>query len=189
MSEVADIRPVKFWTKYVPTEDGFREVDWVEFARRGEAKFQTTPMAIKHAEREIQIWPVLEPYYRAWKDGRKAELNGTALNAWMGLSEEQIEVLKSRDTHTLEDLASLSDALCAKIGLPGIQNLKAGAKRFLDGLAGNKIDHALSEKDAQIAALQAQMADLMALVGRDPAEEPVTRRPGRPRKDAEAEAA
>ena len=186
----ADIRPVKFWTKYVPSDDGLREVDWCEYSRRGEAKYTSTPDAVSRLMKAPGIWSVLEPYYEAWKNGRKHVSGGTPLDAWAGITSEQIEVLKQHDTHTLEDLATLPDALVNKIGLPGLANLRAGAGRFLTGLAGNKVESALAEKDVQIATLQAQMADMMELLQQQPSgEEPPRRGPGRPRKDADAEAA
>lgn len=186
MSE-ADIRPVKFWTAYVPSGEGsgLREIDWVEYARRGEAKYTTTPMRIKDAERNSQIWPTLEKFYRAWKDGKKIVDNGTPLDAWVGLSAEQIEVLKFHDCHSLEDLAALTDAHRSKIGLPGLNGIQQGAARFLTGLSGNKVEVALAEKDQQIAALQAQMEQMAEMIASkmDADEEP-KRGPGRPRKDA-----
>ena len=189
MADVADIRPVKFWTKYVPSEEGLREVDWCEYARRGEAKYTTTPDAVSRLRKAPGIWAALEPHYDAWKNGRQTVAGGTPLDAWAGLSVEQIEILKQNDTRSLEDLSSLTDALVSKIGLPGLINLRAGAARFLAGLSGAKVENALAEKDAQITALQAQMADLMALMGQPQedaggdAEEPVRRKPGRPRRE------
>lgn len=192
MSEaIADIRPIKFWTKYVQNpEGGLREVDWVEFARRGDAKYTTVPMSIKQASADRQIWPALEPHYTAWKNGRKVAIDGTALDAWAGITAEQIDVLKVNDVHTLEDLVKLTDAQRERIGLPGLLDIQRGAQRFLTGLSGGKVETALAEKDMQIQALQQQMADLMALMGKDNDEEPVKRRPGRPPRASEgAEAA
>lgn len=185
----ANIRPIKFWTVYVPSGEGagLREVDWVEYARRGDAKYTTTPLPIKHAQKNTQIWPVLEPYYTAWKEKREYKGNGTPLDAWAGVTPEQIEVLKYHDCSSLEELIALTDAHKTKIGLPGLTALQQGAQRFLTGLSGNKIEIALAEKDQQIEALKAQMDQMAELMAAklDAAEGDEPRRgPGRPRKDA-----
>ena len=188
MSDLADIRPIKFWTTYAPSGEGngLREIDWVEYARRGDAKHQITPMRIRDAQRNTQIWPALEKFYEAWKNGRTITTNGTPLDAWAGLSAEQIEVLKFHDCHSLEDLVAMTDAHKTKVGLPGLTTLQQGAARFMTGLAGNKIESALAEKDQQIAALQSQMEHMAELIAAkmDADEEAPKRGPGRPRKEA-----
>jgi hypothetical protein len=188
--EVADVRAVRFWTKYVENPDGtMREVDWVEYARKGDAKYQITPEAIKRLPPAVMRAVASE--YNAWKAGKAPVLNGTPLDVWTGLDAGQIEVLRSRDVRTLEDLASLTDGQAERVPLPGMLHLRQGAKRFLDARSGAKVENELARKDAEIEALKLKMEELAALVqGRDHDEEPVKRRPGRPRREADdAEAA
>ncbi len=187
--EVADVRAVRFWTKYVEDKNGIREVDWVEYARRGDAKYQVTPEAIKRLP--VAVFRAIEQDYKSWKAGREPVLHGTPLDVWTGLDAGQIDALRSKDIRTLEDLASITDGQAERVPLPGMQSLRLGAKRFLDARSGTKVEVELAKKDDEIAALKAQMEALAAMVeGRDHDDEPVKRRPGRPRKeDADAEAA
>lgn len=188
--EVSDIRPVRFETRYVRNEDGtMREVHWVEYARRGDAKYQVTPARIKDIKTAPGLWEPLRPHYEAWLKGQTLDVSGTPLAAWAGLTREQIEVIKVNDVHSVEDLANLSDGQRDRIGLPGMVSIQQGARRFLAAQSGTKVESALAEKDAQIAALQAQMDALMEALNRDNDEEPVKRRPGRPRKEDAEEAA
>lgn len=189
--EVADIRPVKFETRYVRNEDGtHREVDWVEYARRGDAKYQVTPARIRDIQKIPGLWEPLRPHYEAWRRGQSyVDDGGTPLAAWAGLTREQMEVIKAADVHSVESLAGLSDSQRDRIGLPGMVSIQQAAKRFLDSRSSAKVETALAQKDEEIAALRAQMEMLIeSMAPRGDDEEPARRRgPGRPRKEESAQ--
>lgn len=189
--EAADIRPVRFETRYVRNEDGtMREVDWVEYARRGDAKYQVTPARIRDIQKIPGLWAPLQAHYEAWKRGQSiVDDGGTPLAAWAGLTREQMEVIKAADVHSVESLAGLTDSQRDRIGLPGMVSIQQAAKRFLDSRSSAKVETALAQKDEEIAALKAQMEMLMeAMQGQaGNEEEPRRRGPGRPRKEDAAQ--
>lgn len=180
------VRAVKFWTKYVPQPDGTTKgVDWVEYAPRGKAKYSTIPEAIPRLQKDRSgLWEALQPAYDAWKRGQEIPTNGTPLAAWPGVSVEQAEMLRTADCRTVEEVAELTDAIMQRIGLPGLRDIRTNAQAFLTSKDGSKVASALAQKDEQIAALQAQMQDLMDLITKPGEADEPKRGRGRPPKDA-----
>ena len=185
VSGAVSVRAIKFWTKYVPQPDGSTKgVDWVEYAPRGKAKYSVIPDAVSRLQKDRSgIWEALLPSYEAWKRGQEMPTEGTPLAAWPGVSVEQAELLRNADCRTVEEVASLTDALMQRIGLPGLRDIRTNAQAYLTSKDGSKVVSALAEKDQQIAALQQQMQDLMELITKGDADEPKRGR-GRPPKDA-----
>lgn len=180
----AAIVPLKFWTTYVPDGEGFREVDYVQWTRKG-SNGATTEDKISRVRKDVIKWPVLERYYEHWKKGQEAPVSGTALEAWAGITREQIAVLKSVHLTSVEDFASASDGVIVKLNIPGIRGLQQKAKAFLANRSTAAAAEEIAKRDEQIEFLKAQIEELHELVAKlAPKEdgEPVKRGPGRPRK-------
>lgn len=190
----ADVLPQQFVEKYVKDPDGsHRAVEWVEYFPRGQKKYTIVSARIVDVMRATDgTWECLKPYYDAWKEGREAPVFGTPLAAWSGVTPEQAEVLRVNGIKTVEDVAVMNDATMTKVGLPGIRTIRDAAKGWEAAKDTRAVEADMQRMRDENEALRAQMESLMAMMGeqaRDNVEEPVKRRPGRPRKDDDAEAA
>ena len=182
------IRVIKFWSEY---RVGKQPVDWVLLAPMGEDFERTqTPLRIddidpdKFPERKrsgdgyefaLARWKFIKPRYDAWKKGEELPEDGTPLAAWSGLTPDQVDILKSKDIRTVEEVAKSGVDVMAAMRFPNAQELPALAQAWLDGGTA-------AEKDAEIAAMKAQLATLTAAMNEN--SEPPKRGPGRPRKEA-----
>lgn len=101
--------------------------------------------------------------YGNWKKGRSAIQSGTPLSMWPAIGPAQIKELEHLSVYTVEQFAGLPDNNAHSIR--GFHGLKAKAKDFLvnaEKASANGALHAeLSKRDEQIAALQAQLAQLL----------------------------
>lgn len=183
----ATVRPLRFYKKYVGDgAGGLREVDWVEYAGVGNAKYLTTPDAIARVQKLTDgTWECIKPAYEAWKSGDEVPLTGTPLAAWSGVSPEQAEILKIRDIRTVEDVAQMTDRHMEKIGIPEIRRVRDMAKAWLDSKDNRKLETEMADKDERIALLEQQISEMMAML--QPGEEP--KRRGRPPKARDEEEA
>lgn len=189
------IRVIGFKTEYKLD----KATDWVQIAP-ADSSFDKTrtwhrvreltpPPAVDEVARNslsykvmVARWDVIEPAYRAWKEGQDVPETGTPLAAWAALSPEQVAHLRLRGIKTVEDVRDMSESLFPHIPFPNVRQLPALAAKFLDGR-----DKAAA--DADNAALRDRIAALeAALSERAEAEEAPKRSPGRPRK-ADAEVA
>lgn len=168
---------------------GTRDVEFVDITSVGNAKYTVIPMRIQDAMRDTTgLWAAIEPAYNAWKKGMEVPTTGTPLTSWHGITREQIEAVRVHGLYTVEDVAQMTDAILQKVGGIGMHAVREAARSWDMAKDTRAITQDLAAKDAEIDALKQQMADLMEMMQGDPNEEPVKRRPGRPRKD-ESEAA
>ena len=104
--------------------------------------------------------------YEAWKAGKTDVHEGTPLSTWPQVSKAQVMELAHFNIKTIEDLANLSDEKAMRF--MGIQALKKAAQDFLaaakSGAPLTKMRAELEARDSEIAALKAQMADVIAKV-------------------------
>jgi hypothetical protein len=187
-----NIRIIEFETVYPSPEMPIaKETDYVSFSAVGNAKYQVTRMRIVDAQRDLTgLWDVIKPHFEAWKKGEELPEHGTPLAAWNGCTAAMAKTLKSFDVRTVEDIADLTESQVQKIGLGGLYAVRQAAKRWVEAQGTRDIAAALGEKDAQIEQMQEQLAALMEMVQvRTPADEPMKRRPGRPRREDVAEEA
>lgn len=113
-----------------------------------------------------------------YKAGNEAEALGTPLRDLIGMTPAMLQNLKALGIHTLEMLSDCPDNVGNSV--MGFWDLRDRAKKHIELREKNapalRLESALAEKDAQIAALQAQLNDLAEAVKK--------RGPGRPRKEA-----
>lgn len=192
----------KFWTEYKadpedPTK--LREVDWVAYAPIGSVQKTLLTEAVSRLSALVPLqgraeqnpavlmaharWNAIKPHYEAWKAGREAPVDGTPLAVWNGISPEQADLFKMKGVVTVEGIAALTDTHKQSMGIPGLHEIIDNAKRFLVAQDKSAITNALAEKDAKIAELQSQMAELIEMVKEAKTEK---RGPGRPRKEDQA---
>lgn len=100
--------------------------------------------------------------YAAFKNSQGEILEGTPLAGWPHITDGQRKELEYFNIRTVEHLADANDASAG--AMMGIQSLKQSAKRFLqdqkDKAPTIRLEKELAERDAQLAAQQAQIEDL-----------------------------
>ena len=181
----------RFFTKYAPdpqNPDKMIGVDYVEYGPFGaldrtktvekvsrilnvQASEDSDNLAVKLAHiRKNEI----EPRYLAWKEGREMPVDGTPLAAWNILTHEDAEIFRLNRIFTVEQVASLTDSLIRKLGMPNIRDLIEQAKLFL--ASADRSAAALQVKAVadENAALRARIEEL---------EKVAKRGPGRPRAE------
>lgn len=107
--------------------------------------------------------------YDAFKRGEGDALVGTPLAAWPSIARSQVEELAFFGVKTVEQLASMSDTQIQKF--MGLRELRTKAKAYIELAAGNapleKMQAELESRDATIATMQKQIADLQARIEKD----------------------
>lgn len=180
----AHIYPLKFWTDYEDRGDPeLHPVDWVTWVKKGTQNGNETTDKVARVKRDDLKWNALKPYYEAWKAKTDAPVNGYALDAWPGLTPEQARILKERHVRSLEDLVNTSDADLIKLGIPGIRQIHARAKAFLEARintapVANEVAALREENKTIREELEAAMSLLKELT-----EKPEAPRRGRPPKE------
>lgn len=202
----------RFWTAIEPekvvdektgayVETGrMREVDWVEYGPLGSADRTKIPdkvarlakvqdhtgtnEAAKHAR---AIWDYVQPHYEAWKAGRETPLHGTSLAAWNGVTPEIADILRTRQVRTVEEVAALTDTHVTRFGIPGLRDIIAQAKRFIEGADARSASAKIASVEEENARLKADLDEVKRLLleqmrQEDEAAQP-KRGPGRPRKE------
>lgn len=109
-------------------------------------------------------WAQIEPLYRNWLKGIEPTAEGTPLAAWAGIAPEQSEQLRIRGITTVDQLAALGDTHIQNFGIPNLRLLIDNARRYLQTLDKVQLAATLEEKDARIADLTNQVAELAAMV-------------------------
>lgn len=139
----------------------YKDQEFVEIHTAGN---RTNVVVSKVKPHHIDRWP---EYYKAFKDGLEAPVDGTPLANWQALSKAQADTLKAAKIHTVEALANLPDSALPSIGM-GARELVAKAKAFLDvskDLAEAQKYAAENERMAsEIDLLKEQIKELSAKV-------------------------
>lgn len=183
------LRVVGFRTEYAPLDPanpiaGTKATDYVDISAVGQAKYTVTPMRIVDAQRMTNgLWDVVKPHYDAWKSGQEMPESGTPLAAWAGIRPEQITLLRQFSIKTVEDLAAMTDGILSRPGMTGLRAIRDAAIAWEASKDTRAVAADVVAMKLENEALKQQMADMMALLGKDNTEEPVKRRPGRPRKE------
>lgn len=105
-------------------------------------------------------WEIIGPAYEAWKAGKELPETGTPLAAWAGVTKEQIKVLHLAGVRSIEDLAHASDSIVERIRLPDKRALQRAAQTFLATKDQAAASAALTEAQATIESMQAEMAEM-----------------------------
>lgn len=109
--------------------------------------------------------------------------DGMPITEWPPITRSQALELKAIKIHTVETLAELPDSACTWLGS---RELREKARTWLENVNDHSVESrlqaALDQRDAEIAALRQQVIDIAAHVGVDPAKvsTPVTPSAERP---------
>lgn len=104
--------------------------------------------------------------FERYQKGEEQVVDGTPLSEWPSINRSMVEELKHFGVYTVEQLVDMPDNQAQNFA--GIQNLKNMARNFLeraDGIAVDvKLEKALEDKNAQMEAMQAQIAEMQATI-------------------------
>jgi hypothetical protein len=107
--------------------------------------------------------------YAQWKKGETQKPAGTPLAEWPQIPRSQVEEMAHFEVRTVEQLAALSDSVTSRMGAAAAL-LRQRAKDYLlkakEGEADAKLRTELEARDAAIAGLQAQIAELTAALAK-----------------------
>jgi len=151
-------RPVE--NKYKSSQQGrpiFDEVSFVKIIVPGDKNLIIDTKATEeHKHRFPKQWD-------RYKLGQVQAAEGTPLEAVTWLTVGQVAEFKALNIFTVEQLADVSDQLAQKF--MGCFEIRRKAQAFLEAAKGeeatSKLTQELSARDAKIAALEAQMAQLI----------------------------
>lgn len=120
-------------------------------------------------------WDIIKPAYEAWKSGNEVPDDGTPLEAWGGVTKEQVELFRKIGIRTVEHVRDMDDATIAKFPFPNARKLPSLAAEYLKGSD-------MAAKDAELDAMRERMAAMEEML--EQASQPKKR--GRPPKSEAA---
>ena len=123
-----------------------------------------------------------QKYPNAWKRFQASEATGhtgTPLEQWPQISRSQVKEAKYFEIHTVEQMAELTDANTARLGM-GFSDLRTKAKAYLGAAADTA---KATAQAAENSRLRSEMADLQAQVKELAAVKSNEAVRGRPRKE------
>lgn len=195
VNAVAAVHPLRFQTVYrnvlvskpgEPEKWEQKGEEWVEVAKKGVTIPTTTRYQIaklkKGAEKAAAandpdneagaLWRAIQPFYDAWKAGNTDELiQGTPLNAWGGVTRDEVEALRPFRIHSVEDFATMNDAVMQRIPFPNIAAKRDRAKKWLS--SKETADEVRGQLSEMLEANKKLMAELEAMRAKDAAEKQI----------------
>jgi hypothetical protein len=167
--QTLNIAILRFFVEYLPDPNNPQELigrDWVEWVKKGESAGSKTQELVARLRGKNGVsapeWEAVGPAYEAWKRNEEAPEVGTPLAAWPGVPRELADILKHQHVRTVEDLAQLPDHEMTKVRFPGLREIRARAKAFVEH-AGSDVAVAsakIAEQQGQIEQLMAALAEL-----------------------------
>lgn len=116
-------------------------------------------------------WSIIEPQYKAWKQGTDIPDEGTPLGAWAGVTAEQASYLRKFGVLTVEDAAAMDDRTIAKLPFPEPRAIKRMASDFLEQKPVEDVKAENEELKIRLAALE---ESILAMNAKEEAEEKAT---------------
>lgn len=135
----------------------FRDVDMVQIVVPGDKR----NIVIREARPEDKAR--FEKIWERYAAGEAEQVSGFPLKEWSLVTRAMVEELKYLGFRTVEQVAGASDAIAGKY--PGFRELQTRAKTWLAAQESaaplEKLQSELKTRDDAIAAMQAQIAELI----------------------------
>jgi len=103
--------------------------------------------------------------WEAFQRGTEMARTGTPIEQWPQMTPSQVQTLKVLNIHTVEDMATLSDAGLSKIG-PGGVKMRADAQKYLNSAQTSADAAQVDELRAQNAEMREQMNEMRQMIER-----------------------
>lgn len=173
-----------FWTDHVVKDDGsIKSEDFVSWVKKGQTIQDEMRSKIKFMPKYYVLeWRVLEPYYKAWKDGQEKPIDGTPLDTWPGATKQLVKVLSQVNIRSVDDFCDMEDSSVSKLAFPGIREMQRKCRMFREAQKNMGPQVAkLAKLEDENAFLRNELDELRKMIEQSVADEP-KRGPGRPRK-------
>lgn len=135
----------------------FKEVPYVDIRIPGD---RTSHQFRPAGDIDKRRWP---KHWEAFESRKQQPSEGTPLEQWPAINRAMVEELRYFNIRTVEQLANISDTNASNF--MGIREWQRKAQAFLalskDSAEAEKMATALSERDARISSLEAQVGDLL----------------------------
>ncbi len=156
-----------------------RAVDWVTYAPAHMAmftqicervEFMRPPPFLNNDDEGKKMdflryrWDMIDRAYKAWKEGHEIPIDGTPLASWPGLNSAQADVFRALSIKSVEQIATLPDAMIARVQLPAVRDIIKQAQAFLAASDRSSTANRLTELESSNAALAEQLAAAMELL-------------------------
>jgi hypothetical protein len=163
--------------KYVKTGKMISR-DWVEYGPPGELDRSLTSRPISEIQAIVPSQGSYDPtadaqyafaqyvlqHYEAWKKGKALPIDGTPLEAWNGLTQEEVEALHSSGIRTVEEIANMNEQAMTGAKVARMREKKVLAARFLEASNQNALAADREADKAQLADMRERMAQQDALI-------------------------
>lgn len=155
------------WVEYAPVHSMQNTRIWsrVDHMRPPEQPFEHDDEGDRMAFIRHR-WEMIEKAYKAWKNEEEFPVDGTPLGMWPGINPDQADAFRKVGILTIEDVATMPDALMSKIPMPNVRTLKTAAGVFLDATDRAAVADEVADQREKIANLQEQLSAAMELIGK-----------------------
>lgn len=148
------------WVKYAPSHSPINTQNWERIKHLRVDDVMLGGEMTEKLRAMSARWSQIEPFYAAYKDGRKVPVSGTPLDAWPGCTKEKADVLRRYGIVTVEEVSTLAESQLDKIQLPGMRDMRKSAKLFLENRGAAEAAEREAERDAEISAQRDQIREL-----------------------------
>lgn len=156
--------PFSQLNKFKSNQEGrpvYETKDFVSISHPGETMNVVKREATEHDKRRFSR------HWGAYQQGKNQVPDGIPLTLLFPSSPHIVETLRGYNIHVVEQLANLSAHGIGSIGM-GAQEWVNGAKRYMEraekGVDHHKFETAMKAKDAEIATMKRQIAELSQMM-------------------------
>jgi hypothetical protein len=177
----------EFWSDASTKEDGTIVCeDFVSWVKKGQSIQDEMRSKIKFMPKYYSLeWTVIEPYYKAWKDGQELQVENP-LTGWPGATKSLVKVLGQLNIRSVDDFCDMEDSAISKLAFPGIRKMQQDCRLFREAQKNMAPQMAeLSKLRDENSFLRGELDELRKMIETQLAEPP-KRGPGRPKKVEEA---
>lgn len=121
----------------------FRDVEFVEIRFPGN---NLTVVRRRVTDQDRHQW---DRQYAAFKSGGKAPVEGTPLSAWTSVTKAQVREFEAVNIFTVEQLASVSDAVLHTLGIGG-RTWRDRARAFMEAATDNAVTDKLASENVTL---------------------------------------
>lgn len=175
----------EFRTEYKAAPDGRMDpYDVVAWVKKGVQNPSVTEEKISRLSKgqDNMIWQVIEPYYKRWKEGQTAPIDGIPLAAWPGATPQLVKALEPANIRSVEDLSRMEDSAISRIAIPNLRDKQKQARAFLEAQSTVSMSTEMVKLREAVEFLRKENEELRASIEEDTDEPELPKRRGRPPK-------
>ena len=113
---------------------------------------------------QTALWNAIQPAYEAWKNGTEIPDHGHPVGTWPQIDRNTARVLMSLQYRTIEEVSTMDMETARRLMVKDGHRLPGLAKQFLENKSHVAQEKVIAAQSEQIAALEAKLAEVTALV-------------------------